>query len=265
MESLRPRGALEIIDDAAILLRRRFVDFGVLMALAVLPGVLVGLTVGIEYTANEYGSIDPRILMMRNDGFVDERIIFVQLALSSLGLAVLAYGVTRLTIAELLGVAMGPRDVLVVSLKALPRIATAWVVVHVIEAVGSLAFGIGGVIAMVILTVAIPIAAGEPIGVFQIPKRCMELTKGARGRVFTVVVVTGVLSLLVGLALAATPTFLTEQFLSGRAAAIASIIYQAFAAMVIAAITAGAAVHTYIDLRVRREGLDLDVKLRALA
>ncbi|MEZ5281931.1 MAG: hypothetical protein R2770_15840 [Acidimicrobiales bacterium] len=265
VESLRPRGALEIVDDAAVLLRRHFNELSILAALAVLPGVLVWLSNGLRSRVEDAGSFDPRVVFFSDDQTIDNGLVVLQLFLDSYGLALLAYGTTQLVVAELLGASITRGALLVGTLKAAPRILVVWLIVHFLELLGLVAAGIGAIIAMVVFVVAIPVLAAEPVAVFGVPRRCLELTKGQRGRVFGVALVSAVLSVLIGLALSFTPTELTGIFLDGRPLVIASVVFQSLAGMVAASITAGAAAHAHIDLRVRSEGLDIDVKLRSMA
>jgi hypothetical protein len=142
----------------------------------------------------------------------------------------------------------------------LPALLGGWMVVHVAEVVGALACGIGALVPMAFFLVVAPIIAVEAVGPIAGAKRSFRLTR----RRFFAVLGMGLLSALVEnvvfLAFAGIGALVVELAWGWVIAAALT----AAGTLVSKPILAGATVLVYLDLRIRSEGLDLELAARDL-
>lgn len=135
-------------------------------------------------------------------------------------------------------------------------VVAAFVVVHVIEAIGTVLLVLPGIAAMALLLPVAPIVAFERAGPFAAVRRSLSLTGPRFWPVLWIALLTGLVSQtlslmlpLLPLAIVAVVGFGGEEYVVGAATIATSLLTLPF--------VAAAAVVTYLDLRVRREGLDL--------
>ena len=141
-------------------------------------------------------------------------------------------------------------------------VAVGFVAVHLIEAVGTVLLVLPGIIAMTFLMVTAPAIAVERVGPFRALRRSFQLV---RPRFWSVLwtallvgLIAGALNLLLPLlplAAASLVGFGGLEYVAAAGTVAASLLTLPF--------TAAVAVMVYFDLRVRNEGLDLQMGLAA--
>jgi len=264
--SLRPRGALELVDAAAVLLRQRTGDLALVAAVTVVPVIVFSLLAGAnvpEDGASPSGGIGSLAFGQED---INVGLLIVEILISSLLFSVVAFAMTRYIVSDLFGESESASVALRAAAKRIPVLVVLWVVVHLAELAGLLLVGVGAVIATVALVVTVPALAAEPDHtVMSAFRRSWNLTKGARGHVFGVLVVLFLVNSVLGLVLVIAPASLVGLFLEGWNLVIVATGLQAMASLVTEAIVAATTVYLYLDLRVRREGLDIDLRLRQTA
>ncbi len=264
VESLRPRASLELIDDAAALLKRRWNVLAVVAAVALTPMMTLSIWMASRRTVDGSSLFDPQVLLELGNGGDSTASTWISLIAGSWTLAAISYAATQLTLDELVGQERSARELVVATARSARRWSGAWLLRSLAIAVGLLACGVGAVWAAVAFWVVVPIVAAEQLGPLDAMKRCKHLTAGARGRVFGIVVLVELITAGAQIAMMLLPSQIASGFVDGRALSIATAAIAAATAVVIESISAATMVNTYIDLRVRREGLDLDLQLRAL-
>jgi hypothetical protein len=180
-------------------------------------------------------------------------------ALRSLSLVFIAASVAHVLSAGANGGDLRPADALRAGARRAPALVAAWAAVHLIEVAGLLAVGIGAVIASGFLVLTVPTLAVEHIGPFAAVRRSIQLTRPQLGRAIGFVLLSGFAVELVSLVANAVPL------------AIAGIIGPDVAwpivtagtivtSMLLLPVLTASTTFFYFDLRVRLEGLDLELE-----
>lgn len=135
-------------------------------------------------------------------------------------------------------------------------VVVAFVLVHLIEAVGTVALVLPGLAAMTLLLPVAPIIALERIGPFAAIRRSISLSKRRFWHVLWIALLSGLVATTLSLMLPLLPLAIVsivgfggEQYVVGAATIAASLLVLPF--------VAATAVMAYLDLRVRTEGLDI--------
>lgn len=258
---LLPRTPLAIIDESVTFLRTR-------------PGTLLGVAFIVLLPLRLIAALLPGATLRdaRPDQLVD--ILVTSIAsfdsfLGAIGLLV-ADSVAVFAVGAIYGKLMarwfsgeGPSasDVLVWSIKRSPAIFVIWLIIHVIEIVGgAFSGGFGGVIGGVFLMVCAPIFGAEDAGVRTSLSRSLNLTAPRFFACFGVFVLVAIAGQVMRFVLRALPTILGVSVLP-IPVWIVSGVFDLLATTVAIAFTASSAVVLYLDLRVRKEGIDLEVAM----
>ncbi len=261
--SLAPRGALEIVDTAADLLRRRTRDVVLVVAVSVIPVIAFALLAGVDASNEARPNPNSIGAITFDEGDIDYRLFALQAVISSVLFSVVTFAMTRLIVAEVFGHTIAPGTALRAAVRRAPVLVLLWVLVHLAELAGVAAFGVGLLFVMCALMVTVPALASEPdLGGVSAVGRSWRLTQGLRGHVFAVLLVLLLINGLLGVVLVLAPVSLMDLFLDGWPLVVVSAGFQAISSIVVEAIVSGATVYTYLDLRVRREGLDIDLRMR---
>jgi len=265
VETLKPRGVLEVVDAAADLLRRRPRDVAVIAAVVVVPGIVFLLIGGL--VSGEAGrSIDQIGALFTSEDDIDFTSIFIAFLIQSVLFSFVTFALTRVVVGEVMGVHVSPGRALIAAVRRAPTLLLLWVFVHVAELVSVLALGIGLIFAMCGLMVTVPVLASEPD---QTAKsaflRSWRLADGVRGRVFGVLLVLAVTNFVLNLVLVLAPIALFAFFVEGTSLWVIGLGLQAVVGIVVQGVVAGATVYTYLDLRVRREALDIELQLQKVS
>lgn len=137
-------------------------------------------------------------------------------------------------------------------------VVAVWLVAHVLQAVASVALVLPGIAVMTLTFVAVPACTIEGIGPFRAVSRSFRLVRRRFWSVLWVGTLTGLVALTLLLTLPLLPTSVAFVFGFGGDEYVAAIGTIA-ALLLTLPFVAGTAVMVYFDLRVRTEGLDLEL------
>lgn len=230
---------MELVDDGIALMRR---DAGLLIGV----GAVVSLPLAIAPFVSSSATEDAFEVRYQGPFFL----------VAALSLLVTAAVAAVIDERRLAGEIPSVGDVVPPVLRRIPHLVGAWLVVHVLEAVGVLSLGIFTLIVLVASIPVTPIVMIERLGPIAAYRRSWALTKGSRwllfAHVLTVVVLTtalGLVQLMVLLiAEAADVETVTEVVW-----AVGSVVVTALSNAVVGAST----IAVYRDLRKVREGSEL--------
>lgn len=186
---------------------------------------------------------------------------FVTLILESVALFTIASIYGELAASWYSGRAISATDLLVSSIKRSPMVALAWGAVHAIEAGGALfTVGIGGVLAAVFFIVVAPVMGAEKAGPIIALKRSINLVSGRIGHSAAVFALSGTGAVVMRMVIEFAPSFLGLELLRLPLWLTAGVV-DLLATVVATAFVAATSTVLYLDLRVRREGIDLDMAM----
>lgn len=177
----------------------------------------------------------------------------------SLALVFVATGLVRLVGAWHVGRDLSLGELLRGSVPLAWPLLASWFLVHLAEAVGMLLCGVGGLVAMTWFLVTAPVVGAERLGPVASMRRSWRLVARRFWPVMGLSILSSVVAMLFGYALGLVPTVLslvvgTDGF--GWLLTAASGILTSLITM---PIVAGITVLIYLDLRVRTEGLDIEL------
>lgn len=180
----------------------------------------------------------------------------------SLALVFVAAGLVRLVGAWHAGADLSLGQLLRGSLGLAWPLLASWFLVHVAEGIGMLLCGFPGLVAMTWFLVTAPVIGAEGLGPIAAMRRSARLTGRRFWPVMGLALLSGIVSSLFGYALGLVPTtlslFVGTDGLGWLVTAAAGVI----TSLITLPIVAGATVLIYLDLRVRTEGLDLELDAR---
>ena len=175
-----------VLSQAFSILFRNIVPFGLLTILILLPQLILGLATGtIDPSADPAASF--------SFGFLDLIGLLLQFLLPYLLTAALVYG----TVQHLRGHRVSVGDCLGRGLSLLLPVIGVVILTTIATVLGFFLLVIPGVIVMMMLWVAIPVAVIERPGVIASLKRSRELTSGHRWKIFAVVLILGIMGFVV--------------------------------------------------------------------
>ena len=254
---LTARSALGVFDEAITMLRLSPTTLLGIAIIVLLPLRLVALAApgSALRDARPDQLLDIFVGNLSEPGAV--LAAFVTLVLESLALFAVAASFGEVLAHWYAGRSRSIADALVASIRRSPGLLVAWVVVHLLEAlVAVFTVGLGVLAVGPILMVTAPIMGAERVGPFRALRRSTTLAAPKYVYCLFVFVLTGLGALLMRLMIEFVPSFLGLELLglplwavSGVADVVASVVQIAF--------VAAAANVLYLDLRVRREGIDL--------
>lgn len=208
------------------------VKFAFLTALAFLPLLIIDLAVG-ELTGN--GASAAHLLSN-----------VLQLVLGSLANAVCLYGAYQIMRGQ--GFSIGKS--FAVGLSRLGPVVSAALLVGILTGLAALALIVPGVMVACAFYVAVPACVIERVGPRASLKRSAELTRGHRWGVFGLVILVAVGTVILAGALAALGAVIGGAVLAAIFTFVAEVVVEAFGAVATAVV--------YHDLRVAKEGVDID-------
>ena len=145
------------------------------------------------------------------------------------------------------------------SVSRLPALAIAWLMVHAIEASGLIGFFVGWVLLMPLFVVVAPVIVVERLGPWRGIRRSMKLTQTRYGAVLGIALLVALADVILTVSLTGVG-LLFEFFDWGW---IVNAVCSAGSSLITVPFVAGAATLVYFDLRVRSEGLDLELGMAA--
>lgn len=164
------------------------------------------------------------------------------------------------------GRAASATDLLLASVKRSPALLLAWLIVHLLEIGGALfTVGIGGVMIGVFFAVVAPVMGAEAAGPIVALRRSANLVSPKLGHTIAVFGLAGLGSVVMRIVIEFAPSFLGLELLR-LPLWLTSGVVDLLAAVVATSFVASSSTVLYLDLRVRREGIDLDMAMsRAFA
>ena len=267
--ALRPRSTLGVIDDAVALVRRRWSDVLPLTAISFALVVFYNVTTSLGQASDGAVFTDPGVLFdtlgITGDGSASDTQVFLTLLLGSLGHAALVVSMTRVVLNEVVGRDEDPLAVWGRTVRSSPRWLVTWFVSRLAFLVGILFLGVGLVIAWLMFWTALPAASAEETGPIGALRRSRELTKGMRGRLFGLAVGAWLVITILRWALLLLPGQIASQLADGEVLTYVVLAITTATLLLTEAIWATIVAISYLDLRSRKEGLDLDLRVRALS
>jgi hypothetical protein len=246
----------EIVDGAFVLYRRRFLACFAAMSVVQVP-VTAGLTVLTEAAVRRIHEAGADVDLL-SQGITYALVVVLPSALLSLvatqiGTGAITYLVGKACLGETVGVVESYRWAL---RKAMPLVGTA-AIVGFACVFGFFLFVVPAVIAFLVSFAAVPAVMLEDKGVMDGIRRSYELATGSLGRVAGVRLVVALFlgaCLLIGYSIAGSLTDRPD----------ARMLLAQVPTLVAGPVDAVSMVLLYFDLRVRREGMDIETMARAL-
>jgi len=174
----------------------------------------------------------------------------------SVGQTLIAAGIAVMVTHWYAGSSPGLKAVLLRLWRRSPALLGGWFFVHVLEVAGFFTLGIGTVVAMALFLVTAPAIVVEEIGPFAGMGRSARLAGGRFWPALGFALLSGLVASVLGQVLGIGPQLLGLVLgpdLGWIALGVGAIITQ----MVSTTVVGAATVLFYLDLRIRREGLDL--------
>lgn len=246
----------EIVDGAFVFYRRRFLACFAAMSLVQVP-VTAGLTVLTEAAVRKIHEAGADVDLL-SQGITYALVVVLPSALLSLvatqiGTGAITYLVGKACVGETVGVIESYRWAL---RKAMPLIGTA-AIIGFACVFGFFLFVVPAVIAFLVSFAAVPAVMLEDRGVMDGIRRSYELATGSLGRVAAVRLIVALFlgaCLLIGYSIAGSITDRPD----------ARMLLAQVPTLVAGPVDAISMVLLYFDLRVRREGLDIEGMVKAL-
>ena len=240
--TLRPLSAGEIIDVSFQLYRRHFAALATVAL--VCSGVPVLLNVFIEASGGPFANLRLSLAYL-----------ILLTVLSSIGTAATVFIVSE----SYLGRALGPRQALSRATPLLGRLILCSILFTIAVMFGLLVFFFPGVIAGVGLILAFPSLVLEDLRPAAALHRSWDLTRGFRWRMFGLLVTLLVLLYIPITALSGVASLMVARASVGGTPTIVAVLLGAIVQLLLYPLFYCVLTVAYYDLRVRKEGFDLEV------
>jgi hypothetical protein len=266
--TLRPMTVADILDGAFTIIKARPARIFGITALFVVPFTLLLAYLErqlYDVSLVDFYSSDPAVVAESSDtsGLSPNLLLMIELLLPALALVAVAAAIARLvrgwshgedpTAGELLSGVAG---------SAWPLFAS-YLLVHLAEAAGALACGLGALFVMPLFAVTAPVIGMEDAGPITAMQRAARLAGKRYWPVLGVNVLIGLTASLLANALGGLPATLST-FLGVEIGWLLVALGNVLGAVVTTPFVAAATVLLYLDLRVRIEGIDLEMSAREL-
>jgi len=177
----------------------------------------------------------------------------------SLALVFVATGLVRLVGAWHVGRDLSLGELLRGSVPLAWPLLASWLLVHLAEAVGMLLCGVPGLAAMTWFLVTAPVVGAEGLGPIAAMRRSWRLVARRFWPVMGLSILSSVVAMLFGYALGLVPTVLSLLVGTAGLGWLLTAASGVLTSLITMPIVAGITVLIYLDLRVRTEGLDLEL------
>jgi hypothetical protein len=178
----------------------------------------------------------------------------------SLALVFVAAGLARLVGAWHVGRDLSLADLLRGSLPMAGPLLASWLLVHLAEGIGMFLCGLPGLAAMTWFLVTAPVIGAEGLGPIQAMRRSARLTARRFWPVMGLSILSGLVAYLFNQALGLLPTVLALFVGTEGVGWVLLAASGVLTSLITMPVVAGATVLIYLDLRVRTEGLDLELQ-----
>lgn len=259
---LRQMGIGELVDGAVKLYRRDWLALMGISALVLVPVTFIQLwvtqtmvaSVDVFATDEEFQAMTTQLIIVTLV-FVVVQVFIVQ--------PFLVAAISRAAADACLGKSVTLGQTLRYALSRLPAILWVTIITLVVTTIGFILLIIPGILALVRLTLTPAIVVVEDVRGTSAVSRSWSLTGGHFWRVFATLILAGIIS-AVGAAIIQIPTEVIASMLgpegwpvSALGTALASVVVTPFSLLIV--------VLLYFDLRVRKEGYDIEVMAQELA
>lgn len=263
--ALRPMTTPDLLDGAFAIIKRRPRDVLTIAAVLLIPVEVLSAVLLRDVLDAEglTGLTDPSTAVGGDGEVVGGGAALTTIAIGTVSLALLAGALGVLVDGWYRGRDVGPWEAVGVALRRSWALVLGTFGVHVLEGVGLLALGVGAYLAMALCHVVSPAITVESLGPLAAIRRSVQLTRRRIGPALTVPGLVGLVGLLVGFGFQSVPELATAvvpddwDWLVRSAGQIA-------AQLVVVPFTAGVAVLFHLDLRIRVEAHDIEVRADAL-
>jgi hypothetical protein len=177
----------------------------------------------------------------------------------SLALVFVAAGLARLVGAWHVGGDLSFSQLLTGSLRQTWPLLASWTLVHIAEGIGLLLCGLPALAAMTWFLVVAPVIGAEGLGPIQAMRRSARLTSRRFWPVLGLALLSALVATLFGYALGLLPTVLSLVVGTGGLGWVVLGAAGVLTGLITTPVVAAATVLIYLDLRVRTEGLDLEL------
>ena len=266
---LRPMTASDILDGAFAVLKAQPTKIAVIAATFIVPVQLVqawaqrDVLGGVGFV-ELLQTDDPSVIAAADDAESGASIAlsYATMAAGSLVLVLIAAAIAMLVAGWYAGVDRSAGEVLKATTRRSWALFASWLVIHILELIGFVLLVVPGVLVMAAFVVTAPVVTAERVGAWQAMRRSWRLTRRRFWPSLGVALLTGIVANAVGNALSAVPTLiaaavgLDNGWILLAAAGIVSTL-------VTTPMVAAATVLLYLDLRIRTEGLDLQLETDA--
>jgi hypothetical protein len=178
----------------------------------------------------------------------------------SLALVFVAAGLARLVGAWHVGSDLTLGDLLRGSLPMAWPLLASWALVHVAEGIGLLLCGLPALVAMTWFLATAPVIGAERLGPIDAMRRSARLASRRFWPVMGLSLLSGLVAYLFSQALGLLPTVLTLFIGTDGIGWVLLAASGVLTSLITMPVVAGATVLIYLDLRVRTEGLDLELQ-----
>ena len=184
--------------------------------------------------------------------------LLVAWTLSSLSLPFVAAACSQVVVADRLGTQVSTGTALKGALRRSWALLFSWIVIHAVGIAGVFCFLVPGVVMMGWYIAVAPVIALEKLGPIAAMKRSRSLCHPRYGACIGFGLVSGAVTYALSIALSGAPQLLGILTL-GRYGWVLTSVVAILTSLATVPILATATVLLYIDLRVRTEGLDLEI------
>ena len=178
----------------------------------------------------------------------------------ALALVFVAAALVRLVGAWQVGRDLSLRELLRGSLPVAWPLLASWFLVHLAEAVGMLLCGLPAIAVMTLFLVTAPVIGAERLGPIKAMRRSWRLVRRRFWPVLGLALLSGLVATLFGYALGLVPTVLSLLVGTDGLGWVLTAAAGILTSIITMPVVAGATVLVYLDLRVRTEGLDLELQ-----
>jgi hypothetical protein len=245
---------------------------GALRILKLAPGTVLALTAAavapfeVLAAGALHGEDDPFVrtflgaaltALVTDDTGAGAAVPLLFLFLDTVVVAFVAAGMAMLVGAWHRGERPGTAVVLRTTAARLPALVIAMAITHAAQVVGGLVLAVGALVPLALWAVVAPVIGAESTGPLVALRRSYRLTKGSWGLVLSTCFLVAFACVILRLSLGAAAALYASTGWPGDWAVATAV--SVAARLVTVPLVAGSAVLVYLDLRVRHEGLDIDL------
>jgi hypothetical protein len=184
--------------------------------------------------------------------------MLLALVAPSVVLAFVSGAFVLMMLAEQDGRELTPGAALAGAARRSLALVVAWMLVHLLEAVAALALVLPALAVMTVYLVTSPAIVAEGLGPVAGMRRSWRLCRRRFWSVFGVAVLSGLVASAIEWVLGLLPTILADE-LGGTIGWLLLAVGQSLASLVAIPVVAATTALVYLDLRLRLEGLDLEL------